>query len=167
MLKVKQLFGSRISPQALYAAIVARARQSKFYADMAVPDTMEGRLNMLVLTLSLVLNRLKAEGRGEFAQALVDAFFADVEANFRELGASDKAVAQKMRKLEEIYFGAVKAYSAAIAISPAAFAEAIKRNVLTGEDNQAANTLADECLVIMSRLQSASIADIEAGRVQL
>ena len=37
--------------EALYGAIVAQARSPAFYADYGVPDTVEGRLEMIVLHL--------------------------------------------------------------------------------------------------------------------
>ena len=48
---------------ALYGAIVAQARHPGFYLGFGVPDTPEGRFDMIVLHMALVCRRLgRAEG---------------------------------------------------------------------------------------------------------
>jgi cytochrome b pre-mRNA-processing protein 3 len=165
MLNVKHLFRPQAAPAACYAAIVAAARQRMLYAGMGVPDTMEGRLDMLVLHVFFVLRRLKQANRMDFAQELTDAFFADIEANFRELGVSDQAVAKKMRAVEEIYYGRVKAYDAALGESPDAFEKALARNILTPGPAADASALARYGLDAVRILDEASIDAIERGRV--
>jgi cytochrome b pre-mRNA-processing protein 3 len=162
VMKVKHLFRPRnASPEALYVAIVAGARQRQLYADLAVPDTLEGRLEMLVLHLFIVLERLKQAGNEALPQALVDAFFADVEANFREFGTSDQAVAKKMRKIEEIYYGRVKAYDGALGHPPEAMQEVLRRNVLGAQGDAA--PLAGYARWQMERVKSMPIEQIERG----
>src|ERR1700722_13869517 len=81
---------------ALYGAIVAQARSVTFYADYRVPDTVEGRIDLLVLHLVLLLNRpgRNAEAWRKFVQnvlgeELFDAFCGDLDANLREMGVGD------------------------------------------------------------------------------
>ena len=60
--------------------IVARARDPGLFAAWAVPDTLDGRFDMLALHAFLVLNRLKGEPSAkEFAQILFDTMFADLD----------------------------------------------------------------------------------------
>jgi cytochrome b pre-mRNA-processing protein 3 len=47
--------------EAVYSAIVTAARQRHFYADWGVPDTVDGRFDMIVVHLFLVLERLRME----------------------------------------------------------------------------------------------------------
>lgn len=113
---LNRLFRNREKPERrLYAAIVAAARQIKFYQDMGVPDTIEGRFEMIILHLFLVLNRLKNEGAEDLRQNLTDEFFNDMDASLREFGVSDVAVGKKVRKLAEAYYGRILAYDKAIA----------------------------------------------------
>jgi cytochrome b pre-mRNA-processing protein 3 len=165
MVNVKQLFRTRRDPSACYAAIVAAARQPKFYAEMGVPDAIDARLDMLVLHVFLVLRQLKRGARTDFAQGLTDAFFADIEDNFRELGLSDQAVAKKMRAVEEIYSGRLRAYDAALQQSEAAFEAALMRNVLAGGPAADAGPLAHYCREVSAKLEAATMDDIEAGKV--
>src|SRR5882724_9487190 len=78
---------------ALYGAIVAQARLPVFYAGFGVPDTIEGRFDMVVLHLVLVLRRLRQGPRSAaLAQGLFDAFCRDMDHNLRELGVGDLSV---------------------------------------------------------------------------
>jgi cytochrome b pre-mRNA-processing protein 3 len=126
---LSRFFRAREKPERrLYAAIVAAARHVRFYEDMGVPDTVEGRFEMIVLHLFLVLNRLKNEGVDELRQNLTDEFFNDMDATLREFGVSDVAVGKKVRKLAEAYYGRVTAYDRAIS-KAGLFDETIKRNI--------------------------------------
>ena len=59
----------------LYGTIVAQARLTCFYREYGVPDTVNGRFDLLVLHLVLVLDRLADEPQlRELGQALFDHF---------------------------------------------------------------------------------------------
>ncbi len=89
--------------QVLYERIVAAARQEVFYAQWAVPDTVDGRFDMIALHLFLVLDRLKGEGPAveAFRQVLTDTFFQDMDRSLREMGVGDISVGKKVRKMAE------------------------------------------------------------------
>ncbi len=119
-MKLKQLFFSR-RPAALplYEAIVAAARQPFLYGPQGAPDTVEGRLGMIVLHLAIAFRRLKQSGRKREAQQLVEAFFADVEGNLRESGVSDVAIPKRMREIEALYVQQMESFDAGLPKSPA------------------------------------------------
>jgi len=100
----------------LYEAIVAAARQEKFYAQWGVPDTIDGRFEMISLHLFLVLDRLKEGGADtqKLRQQLTDTFFADMDRSLREMGVGDLSVGKKVRKMAEVFYGRVTAYAAAL-----------------------------------------------------
>jgi cytochrome b pre-mRNA-processing protein 3 len=118
----------------LYGAIVAQARLPVFYEDFGVPDTVEGRFDMIVLHLALLLQRLKGEPQGaEFCQALFDRFCLDMDHNLREMGVGDLVVPKKMKRLAEAFYGRVKVYDAALQEGDsAALTAALSRNVFSG-----------------------------------
>lgn len=122
----------KIQPEALYAAIVAAARQPKFYAEWAVPDTVDGRFDMIVLHLYLVLDRLRTEPL-EFRQSLSALFFADMDRSIREMGAGDLSVAKKVRRMAEAFGGRVEAYEQSRAEGSMAVEQALTRNVYAGQ----------------------------------
>lgn len=117
---------------ALYGMIVAQARSAAFYRDYGVPDTVDSRLDMVVLHVVLVLRRLKA-GQGALpplGQALFDRFCRDIDDNFREMGVGDLAVPKQMRRVGEVFYGRAQAYERALAAADAAALEAaVARNV--------------------------------------
>jgi len=116
----------------LYGAIVAQARSRGFYVDYGVPDTVEGRFDLIVLHLVLLLRRLgrQAEAGRGLGQELFDAFCRDLDANLREMGTGDLAVPKKMRAFAEAFYGRQAAYLAALAKPDLrAFEKALARNI--------------------------------------
>ncbi len=80
--------------RALYEGVVAQARQPGFYRDCGVPDSVDGRFELIALHAFLVLHRLKADPTDTAAlgQALFDVMFQDMDQSLRELGAGDLGV---------------------------------------------------------------------------
>jgi cytochrome b pre-mRNA-processing protein 3 len=119
----------------LYGAIVAQARARAFYADFGVPDTVQGRFDLIVLHLVLLLRRLcrDAGAAQALGQRLFDAFCGDLDDNLREMGIGDLAVPKHMRRFGEAFYGRQAAYLAALdADDPRDFAEALSRNIFPG-----------------------------------
>jgi cytochrome b pre-mRNA-processing protein 3 len=116
---------------ALYAAVVEQARRPAFYAKLGVPDTVDGRFEMIALHMFLVLHRLKGEAAAEaFGQALFDAMFADMDRSLREMGVSDLSVGRHVKNMAKAFYGRVGAYESGLADpTDAALGEAIRRNV--------------------------------------
>ncbi|HEU5017917.1 MAG TPA: ubiquinol-cytochrome C chaperone family protein [Pseudolabrys sp.] len=125
---------------ALYGTIVTQARLPCFYQDYSVPDTVNGRFDVIVLHLTLVLDRLAADpALRHFGQALFDLFCADMDHNLREMGVGDLAVPKKMRAFGEAFYGRAAAYREALAGEKAqALVLALQRNVYGGIDAGAA-----------------------------
>jgi cytochrome b pre-mRNA-processing protein 3 len=124
--------------QALYGAIVAQGRSVDFYARYGVPDTVEGRFELIVLHLVLLLARLGGDqtpGRGgslqgEIAQPLFDVFCRDLDDNLREMAVGDMAVPRRMRAFGEAFYGRKAAYTAALGEADnAALENALARNI--------------------------------------
>src|SRR6218665_1239878 len=76
-----------------YGALVAQARQPAFYALGHVPDTPQGRFEMLMIHAGLVVSRLRMHPA--FAQNLFDIMFGDFDVNLRELGVGDLGVGKR------------------------------------------------------------------------
>ena len=66
----------------LYGTIVAQARAPAFYQIYRVPDTVNGRLEMIMLHAVLLLARLESEAAPvrRLGQELFDAFCRDMDA---------------------------------------------------------------------------------------
>ncbi len=100
----------------LYGMIVAQARSPAFYADYGVPDTVEGRFDLIVLHLVLAAAPARRGGRlrAPVGQKLFDAFCRDLDDNLREMGVGDLAVPKRMRRFAEAFYGRQAAYLAAL-----------------------------------------------------
>jgi len=118
--------------EALYAIIVASARQPKFYSDWNVPDTPLGRFEMMSLHVFLFLRRTRGEtgATAAIAQEITDTFFLEVDHSLRELGIGDVGVPKRMKKLARMFYGRAEAYGGALdAEDDGALAEALRRNI--------------------------------------
>jgi cytochrome b pre-mRNA-processing protein 3 len=116
---------------ALYAALVEQARRPFFYAQLGVPDTVDGRFEMIVLHMFLALHRLKGEpGHEEFGQALFDTMFADMDRSLREMGVSDLSVGRHVKTMAKGFYGRVAAYeNGLVDAGGTVLTDALRRNV--------------------------------------
>jgi cytochrome b pre-mRNA-processing protein 3 len=129
--------------EAIYGMIVTQAREPLFYRDLGVPDTVDGRFDLLVLHLWMVLRRLRAvEGGAGACQALFDRFCEDMDGNLREMGVGDLTVPKRMQAFGEAFYGRAAAYDLAIADGREALAQALCKNILNGGQIENARRLA-------------------------
>lgn len=105
--------------RSLYGSIVTQARSRGFYAHWGVPDTAEGRFEMIVLHLVMVLHRLGREGQAgqRLAQALTEAFAVDLDDNLREMTVGDLAVPRHVKRAVGALHERHVSYGAALAAS--------------------------------------------------
>ena len=151
---------------ALYGAIVAQARSVAFYADYQVPDTVEGRFDLIVLHLVLLLNRLRAETARGLGQELFDAFCRDLDANLREMGVGDLAVPKRMQAFAEAFYGRQAAYLAALdAADERVFEKALARNILPAGDDAGTALLARYARAAVTRLDAQDDSALIRGEV--
>ena len=125
--------------RAVYAQIVAKARQPWLYLKAGVPDTVTGRFDMITLHSFLLIDHIGSNSKVEtdFAQAVFDEIFLDMDHSLREMGVGDLSVGKKIRKMSEVFYGACNGYRNAFENTgkelDIALANAFKRNV-TGEE---------------------------------
>ena len=102
----------------LYYRIVTQARQPVFYREYLVPDTVNGRFDMIILLTALIVRRLRADSQSESARALADGLFevlfADMDRSLRELGVGDVRVGKKVKAMAQAYYGRSQAYDDAL-----------------------------------------------------
>jgi cytochrome b pre-mRNA-processing protein 3 len=154
----------------LYAAAVAEARQAPFFADLGVPDTLDGRFDLVSVHVALLIRRLRrdADPRGKhLAQAVFDAMFADMDVNLREMGVGDLSVGKRVKRMWEAFHGRAAAYEAALdAGDEAALAEALSRNVWRGAAAEGvAQRLAARAVALDAALAAQPFEALVAGRI--
>lgn len=162
-MKLAQLFRRR-RPEAkpaadLYQQAVAQARQPTFYTDLEVPDTLDGRFELVALHVYLLLRRLRADhGRtARLAQALFDEMFEDMDGSVRELGAGDPGVGPRVKKMARNFYGRIKAYDVGLDGSRGDLCEALRRNLYGNLDAVTEATVA--AVADYMRATDAALAD--------
>ena len=147
--------------EAIYGMIVAQAREPLFYRAFAVPDTVNGRFDMVLLHLWMVLRRLRrTQGGAEPSQALFDHFCGDLDDNLREMGVGDIVVPKRMRAFGEAFYGRVAAYDVALDQGQEPLAQALCKNILNGEGVAKARRLAiyaDKAMVSLAATDDAAV----------
>lgn len=100
---------------ALYGAVVEQARKPTFYTEMKVADTVDGRFDMIVLHLFLILNRFpKAERQNPVLRAMLEEHFADMDNSLREIGVGDLSVPKKIHRMIDALYGRFENYEKAL-----------------------------------------------------
>jgi cytochrome b pre-mRNA-processing protein 3 len=155
----------------LYRIIVEQARQPVFYSDLGVPDTPDGRYDMIAAHVILVLRRLRdahSETR-KLAQALFDLMLADMDQNLREMGVGDLAVGKRVKGMAMAFYGRLAAYGAALRDdNAAALHAALSRNLYRKampEVTQVA-AMATYLRREAARLDGEPVASLIAGRLR-
>jgi len=150
--------------EAIYGMIVTQAREPEFYRSLGVPDTVNGRFDLLVLHLWLVLRRFRSTSEARDAsQALFDRFCDDMDANLREMGVGDLTVPKRMQAFGEAFYGRAAAYDLAFDAGGDAPAKALCKNVLNGEGMENARRLATYAQTVMARLDGLDAAAFQAA----
>lgn len=130
----------------LYVEAVEQARNPAFYRDFGVEDSLDGRFDLIILHLWLIVARLhhiraaennRAEAAAKLEQRLMAVHFADMDQALRESGVGDLSVGKKVKAMAQAFYGRARAYDAAVAEldeteSAAYLAEALERNVYRG-----------------------------------
>jgi cytochrome b pre-mRNA-processing protein 3 len=114
-----------------YNAVVAQARRPEFFTDCGVPDTVDGRFELICLHAFLYLHRIKSEAppADRFGQALFDRMFADFDRSLRELGTGDLSVGREVKKMAQAFYGRIHAYEEGLRGGDEALAAALARNL--------------------------------------
>jgi len=127
-----RLFGhppEKIAAAAVHRAAVDQARSVPFYALHGVPDTLDGRFEMIILHAFLVLHRLRSLPESQkFSQALYDVLFADMDRALREMGTGDLSVGKQVKRMAEGLAGRTRAYQDGLA-GTGDLTEALRRNL--------------------------------------
>lgn len=102
----------------LFTEIVAQARLPEFYSNWRVADTLDGRFDLIILHVSLVVNRLELKGEDKQFSLLIrylqEVLFDNMDMSLREIGVGDMGIGKKVKIMAEAYYGRAAAYADAI-----------------------------------------------------
>jgi cytochrome b pre-mRNA-processing protein 3 len=114
-----------------YGLVVEQSRRPEFFTTLGVPDTLDGRFELICLHAFLYLQRLKGEkeSAASLSQRFFDTMFADFDRSLREIGVGDLSVGRQINRMAEAFYGRVRAYEEGLAGSDEALAAALARNL--------------------------------------
>ena len=157
----------------LFATLVEQSRRPAFYQVGGVPDTLDGRFEMIGLHLFLLLRRLQRDQAErpeaeELGQLLFDTVFMNMDENLREMGVGDLSVGAKVKQMAQGFYGRAAAYDAGLASTDAAaLAAALRRNLFGTVAPGAAQVSAMAAYVRDAdrSLQAQAFSDLLSGHV--
>lgn len=154
----------RGSAPLLYTQVVALGRSPHWYQAGQVPDTIDGRFDMIAAVLSVVLLRLEQDPVGAApSTALAECFIDDMDGQLREIGIGDIVVGKHMGRMMGMLGGRLGAYRTGLAAG--SLREGLERNVYRGNPPEAAAVahVEAELLALRDRLAGVPVAEIVAG----
>lgn len=133
----KETKQERVADQ-LYNIIVKQAREPIFYLDYKIPDSVNGRFELILLHNYLLFYRLREEDEQvrEYGQAVFDRFFKDMDHSLREIGIGDLSVPKKIKKMAQAFYGRVEAYDTGREEGREQLASALSRNFFPEEEGE-------------------------------
>jgi cytochrome b pre-mRNA-processing protein 3 len=157
---------ARLRP--LYDSIVREARQPAWYRDGKVPDTLEGRFDMVSTMLALVLLRLEREGEAMTPQTilLTELFIDDMDGTLRQIGIGDIIVGKHVGKIMGALGGRLGAFRDGLS-GGADLAEAVRRNIFRDEppSAEAVDFVSAQVKGMHEALGAIPVADVLRGEI--
>ncbi len=155
----------------LYQAAVAQSRDPRFYTDLGVSDTMDGRFDLVALHVFIIMQRLSHLGRDgrALSQALFDHMFTNMDLTLREVGVGDMSVPKHMKRMMRAFNGRAHSYHAAINDNDQQSLElAVVRNIYRtpgGANPTAARMMAEYISQEVGWMMQQDYQSLAAGRV--
>ncbi|HPF46424.1 MAG: hypothetical protein KDF58_02295 [Alphaproteobacteria bacterium] len=128
------------SGQGLFLSIIEQSRLPYFYADLEVADSIDGRFDVMVLHMAILLDELDKHN-DEIPEAMKlrrivqEIMFDNLDLTLREIGVGDLGVGKKIKVMAEAFYGRVKTYQELfLSENIEKMSEALKRNVYRDGD---------------------------------
>jgi cytochrome b pre-mRNA-processing protein 3 len=121
----------RDAAERAYGVIVEAARRPEFFTALGVPDTLDGRFELICLHAFLYLRQLKGLGpeASGLGQHFVDHMFADFDRSLREIGVGDLSVGRQINRMAEAFYGRVRVYEDGLGADDELLSAALARNL--------------------------------------
>lgn len=164
---LRRLFGpadprARMTP--LYRAVVEQARLPHWYVEGGVPDTIDGRFDMVVAVLGQALLRLQQLDATQEAVWLTELFIEDMDGQLRQQGIGDVVVGKHVGRMMGALGGRLTAYRDALT-GQEDLAAALERNLYRGQTPPPAALAHVEARMraLWGTVQTRALADLGAG----
>jgi cytochrome b pre-mRNA-processing protein 3 len=167
-----RLFGDRRERQAmapLYRAVVEAARDPAWYREGQVPDTLEGRFDMVAAVLALLLLRLEREGEAARRESvlLTELFIDDMDGTLRQIGIGDFVVGKHVGRLMAALGGRLGAFRDAFA-GAAELEPAVRRNIFRDApaDEEGVTFVSGGLQALRERIEASPLEALLEGEIK-
>jgi len=131
-----------------------------------VPDTVDGRFDMIATLLAIVMLRLETEpAGGEPAARLAERFVDDMDGQLREIGIGDIIVGKHIGKMMSMLGGRLGAYRDGLAAGD--IAPALVRNLYRGvtPDDAALTHVRESVMTFHAGLAATPLPNLLSGEL--
>lgn len=160
----------RAAAELAYRHVVEQARQPVFFTEWGVPDSLDGRFELICLHAFLYLHRLKTErpSSNRLGQCFFDTMFGELDRALREHGTGDLRVGKEVKRMAQGFYGRIGAYEAGLAADDTVLGAAIARNLLATVAAEPHSVAAIAAYVrdAAAALRRQPSAELLAGRVR-
>ena len=165
----KAMFGDKegkAQAEILYRRIVSTGRDPDWYVAGGVPDTIDGRFDMIAALLALVLLRLEAGGVSSrpAVAALAECFVDDMEGSLRQIGIGDLVVGKHVGRMMSALGGRLGAFRDALTEGDDLMAP-VRRNIFheAPPSDEALHHVVARLGRFRGRLEALPAAELAAG----
>lgn len=169
---LSRLFGTAQDPREelrpLWHETVRISRDADWYRAGGVADSVDGRVEMIMAVLALVMLRMETSpALSPKAARITELFVEDMDRQLREKGVGDLMVGKNIGKLVSALGGRMGALRKALAqgAGEAALADALARNLTLAQDTPSAALLA-QMRALAAQLAGQSDAALLAGKIR-
>jgi len=165
------------SAHSLFAEVVNQARQKAFYTEFSVPDSLDGRFDMVILHMVILLDRFDQEMEKEehknialVIRYLQEVFFDNMDQSLREMGVGDLGVGKRVKVMADAFYGRKAAYQNAFRLQDdnMELGRCLINNIYRG-NSVSEDVIARLSSYIKSQIENLSgqeYSDLEKGKVQ-
>ena len=149
----------------IYKKIVLHSRNKIFYTDLKIPDTLDGRFDLIVLHFYFIHSVLfkKEIKKNNIYNQLLDIMYKDFDSNLREIGVGDLSVGKKVYQMSEAVAGRVNAYNKSSAKKELLY-ETISRNIYglkKNIDKKTKSIMVEYFLINLKNIKTKNLDDIK------
>ena len=115
----------------IYKLIIKQSRIKAFYTSLNIPDTIDGRFELIVLHFFFIDNALnkEIERYDKIYKEILEIMYKDFDMSLREMGVGDLSVGKKIYHMTEAFSGRIVAYRAASKKNKTEVIKRLKKNV--------------------------------------
>ena len=167
---LRRIFGGRSDRETLrplYGRVVAYGRDPAWYREGQVPDTLDGRFDMIAAVLALVLLRLERdEDAARPSVLLAELFIEDMDGSIRQMGIGDLMVGKHVGNMMGALGGRLSAFREAIGAG-GNFDGPVERNIFhdAPPSSQAVRFVSDRLQAFHGGMEARPVDEILSGEL--